>query len=99
MIQAPECRGQSSQGENQAELRSAQLEDQAETHPRGECKAVFAFRLHFHERIPGRQTNGDQLNPAVRSKGKIADPICSVKRTTHETTSAGNVRRPEQARL
>ena len=96
VIQAPERRGQPTQSQDQAELRSAELDDQAETHPLGKCEAVFAFRLHFREWIPGRQTNRDQLIPAVRSKSEVADPIRSIERAPHKFTSASGVLRPRQ---
>src|ERR1700738_5011706 len=68
MIQAPERRGDPTQSEDQAELRSAELDDKTETHPPGECEAVLAFRLHVGERVPCREANRNQLIPAVRGK-------------------------------
>jgi hypothetical protein len=59
MIQAPERRGQPTQSEDQPELRSAELDDKAETHPLGEREAVLAFRLYFCEWVPGREANRD----------------------------------------
>ncbi len=59
MIQAPERRGQPTQREDQAELRSAELDDKAETYPPGKCETVLAFRLHFGEWVPGRKANRD----------------------------------------
>ena len=75
MIQAAERRSQPTQGEDQAELRSAELDDQAETHPLGKREAVLAFRLHFREWVPCRETNRDELIPTVRSKSEVADSI------------------------
>src|ERR1700676_5002467 len=94
MIQAPERRGQPTQGEDQTELCSAELDDQAETHPPGECQAVLAFLLHFREWVPGREANRDELIPTVRCKGEVPDPIRSVERAPHEFTAAGDVLRP-----
>ena len=94
MIQAPKRRGQSTQSEDQAELRSAELDDKAETHALGKRESVLAFRLYRGERVPGRQANGDQLNPTVRSKSEVADPIRGVESAPHEFASAGYVFRP-----
>src|SRR5262245_25897471 len=59
MIQAPECRGQPAQGEDQTELCSEALDELAETHTPSKCQAVLAFPLHFREWIPGGEADRD----------------------------------------
>src|SRR5947209_3554445 len=59
MIQAAERCSQPAQGEDQTELCSAALDEQAKTHPPRKCQALLAFLLHCREWIPGGEANRD----------------------------------------
>jgi hypothetical protein len=91
VIQTSKPRCRSAKRPNQAQLRPAEVNDQAEPNPFRECQAVFALCLHFCERISDRQTNRDQLVPAIGSERKIANTIRGIKRATHELSSARDV--------
>ena len=94
VIEEPKAGRQSTESSDQAELRPAELDDQAESHPLGKRETVFGFRLHFSERISDRETYGDQLIPAVRGESEIADPIRGIECATDQLTSAGGVLSP-----
>src|SRR5260221_52286 len=79
---------------NVAGLCSTQLDDQAELDAPGEREAVLAFCLRFRERIADRQKIRDQLIPAVRSKGQVADAVRRVERAPYELTAAADVAHP-----
>ena len=94
MIQAPKSRRQSTESPYQAELRSAELNNQAEQRALGKCKTVFGFGLHFREWISRGETNRDQLDPAIRSKGQVADSVRGIDRASYQFPSARDVFRP-----
>ena len=73
------------------------MNDIAESHSFRESETIFGFRLDLGEWVSDRQTDRDQLFPAIGGKSEVTDPICEVERAANQLAFAGDVFRPRDA--
>ena len=94
IVEAAKFRGQPTEGPDQPELHSDEVNDEAEARFPGKREAVLGFRLHLGKRISHCQKVRAHLVAAISGKCKVTDPVGGIEGATHQIAAGQDVSSP-----
>ncbi|HEX5765368.1 MAG TPA: hypothetical protein VFY27_07355, partial [Woeseiaceae bacterium] len=79
IVEAAECRSQPTQRSDNLDLRSDEVDHEAEARSPGKLETILGFRLYIAKPISHCQEIRDQLVPAICRERKITNPVRGVE--------------------
>ena len=94
VVKGAEFRRQPAEGPDKPELRSNEVNHEAEPSLLRKLEAILGFTLHLGERISRRQKVRVQVDAAVRRKSEVADLVRGLERSMYEVAASPDMFRP-----
>jgi hypothetical protein len=94
IVKTAKCRGQTTKGPDQSELRSNDVDDETESRMLSKVETLLGFTLRLRQRISRREKVRVQVIAAVGGKREVTGLARGIEGATYQVTARPDVPRP-----